>query len=117
MRRVRTLHKGNMLLIGIGEVGVRLVTNLIGFVWWCLIFGVVYFAFKSFSTQTALILSFTVGGTMFALFAAFSVYVRMAYYTCLYLWAVEVEAKGQSAPAPLPLAIALGQRSADRYAA
>ena len=117
MRRVRALHKGHMLLIGIGEVGVRLVTNLIGFVWWCLIFGVVYFSFTTFSTQTALILSFGIGGTMFALFAAFSVYIRMAYYTCLYLWAVDVEAKGQSAPAPLPLAIALGQRTSDRRAA
>jgi len=117
MKRVRSLHKGNMMLIGIGEVGVRLVTNLIGFVWWCLIFGVVYFSFTTFSTQTALILSFGVGGTMFALFAAFSVYLRMAYYTCLYLWAVDVEAKGQSAPAPLPLAIALGHSTVGRKAA
>jgi hypothetical protein len=117
MRRVRALHKGHVMLIGIGEVGVRLVTNLIGFVWWCLIFGVVYFSFTTFSTTTAMILSFGVGGTMFALFAAFSVYVRMAYYTCLYLWAVDVEAKGESAPAPLPLAIALGQRTSDRRAA
>jgi len=110
MRRVRALHKGHLLLIGVGEVGVRLVTNLIGLVWWLLIFGVIYFAFTTFSTQTALIISFGVGGTMFSLFAAFSVYVRMAYYTCLYLWAVDVEAKGLSAPAPLPLAIALGHR-------
>jgi hypothetical protein len=117
MRRVRALHKGNMLLIGIGEVGIRMVTNLIGFVWWCLIFGVVYVSFTTFSTQTALILSFGVGGTMFALFAAFSVYLRMAYYTCLYLWAVDVEAKGQSAPAPLPLAIALGHSTVGRKAA
>ena len=53
-----------------------------------------------------------IGGTMFALFAAFNVYLRMAYYTCLYLWAVEVEKHGQSAPAPLPLAIALGHAGA-----
>lgn len=66
----------------------------------------------------ALILSFVVGGTMIAVFAAFSTFVRMAYYTCLYLWAAEVEAKGQSAPAPLPLARALGQTSVgQRYVA
>jgi hypothetical protein len=108
MKRVRQLHKGNFLLIGIGEVGVRLVTNLIGLVWWLLIFGVVYVAFTTLSMTPALVISFLVGGTMFALFAAFNVYLRMAYYTCLYLWAAEVERQGQSAPAPLPLAIALG---------
>ena len=118
MRRVRALHKGNMLLIGIGEVGVRLVTFVIGFVWWLAIFGVVYASFTILPDTAALITSFLVGGTMFALFAAFNVYLRMAYYTCLYLWAVEVEKHGQSAPAPLPLAIALGHAGArDRRAA
>ena len=67
--------------------------------------------------MTALVISFVVGGTMLALLAAFSTYLRMAYYTCLYLWAVEVERAGQSAPAPLPLAIALGHRDRDRRAA
>ena len=57
------------------------------------------------------------GGTLFALFVAFSTYVRMAYYTCLYLWAADVDAKGQDAPAPLPLAIALGHSTVGRRAA
>ena len=51
------------------------------------------------------------------LFAAFSTYVRMAYYTCLYLWAADVAAKGHDAPAPLPLAIALGHTSVGQRAA
>ena len=41
----------------------------------------------------------------------------MAYYTCLYLWAAEVEKAGESAPAPLPLAIALGHREHARRTA
>ena len=119
MRRVRAIHKGNLLLIGVGEVGVRAVLNLIGFAWMLLTFGVVYLSFTAFSGTTALVLAFTLGGTLLALFSAFSTYLRMAYYTCLYLWAVEVEAKGQDAPAPLPLAIALGRAplSATRRAA
>jgi hypothetical protein len=117
MRRVRQLHKGHMLLIGIGEIGVRLVTNLIGLVWMLAIFGVVYGAFALVGGTAALVISFVVGGTMLALFAAFTTFVRMAYYTCLYLWAVEVERAGQSAPAPLPLAIALGHRESARRAA
>lgn len=114
MRRVRALHKGNLLLIGIGEVGVRLVTFLIGLVWWAAMFGVVWLSFSAFSKTPALVISFVVGGTMFALFAAFNVYLRMAYYTCLYLWAADVEKQGEQAPAPLPLARALGHDTSTR---
>ena len=117
MRRVRALHRGNMLLIGIGEIGIRMVTNLIGIAWMLLIFGVVYGSFALIGGTPALVISFVVGGTLLALFAAFTTYLRMAYYTCLYLWAVEVERAGQSAPAPLPLAIALGHRAPARRAA
>jgi hypothetical protein len=116
MRRVRALHKGNMLMIGIGEIGVRAVTNLIGLVWFLLIFGVIYLDVTLFHGTTALVIGFVVGGTMLALFSAFSTYLRMAYYTCLYLWAADVEKLGQSAPAPLPLAIALGHGGARRAA-
>jgi len=111
MRRVRELHRGNMLVIGIGEVGVRAVTGLIGFLWFLLICGVGYVSFSAFPGLTGLVILRLVGGTMLALFAAFSTYVRMAYYTCLYLWAADVERNGQSAPAPLPLARALGHTS------
>lgn len=108
MGRVRDLHKGHLLLVGIGDVGVRAITFLIGLVWFLLIFGLVYASFSAFSTTTALIITFVVGGGMFAAYVAFSTFLRMAYYTCLYLYAAEVEKHGQSAPAPLPLAIALG---------
>jgi len=117
MKRVRSLHKGNMLLIGLGEVGVRGVTGLIGFIWMMLVFGVIWVDVQVFSGWTALIFGVVVGGTMISLFVAFSTYLRMAYYTCLYLWAADVEKQGQSAPAPLPLAIALGHREAPRRAA
>ena len=117
MRRVRQLHKGNMLLVGIGEIGVRFVTNVIGLLWFLLIFAVIFAAFEIVGGTAALVISFVVGGTLLALFAAFSTYLRMAYYTCLYLWAAEVEKVGQSAPAPLPLAIALGHHERGRRAA
>lgn len=116
MRRVRALHKGNMLLVGIGEVGVRAVTGLVGVVAFLVIFGVIYVAATTLPATAALIVAFGVGGTLFALYAAFSTYVRMAYYTCLYLWAADVERQGAQAPAPLPLAIALGRAGAARAA-
>jgi len=117
MKRVRQLHKGNLLLIGIGEVGVRGVTGLIGFLWVLLMFGALYGVAAVFSGMTAIILFIIIGGTMLSLFAAFATYMRMAYYTCLYLWAADVEKQGHSAPAPLPLAIALGHRESSRRAA
>ena len=107
LRRVRELHKGNMLLIGIGEIGVRGVTNLIGFVVFLLIFAVAYVSIVNIEGTTGVVIAITVGGTLFALFAAFSTYVRMAYYTCMYLWAKDVQVKGHDAPAPLPLARAI----------
>jgi hypothetical protein len=117
MKRVRELHKGNMLLIGIGEVGVRGVTGLIGFLWILLTFGVGYGLASVFSGWSAVGLIVFVCGSMLSLLAAFTTYIRMAYYTCLYLWAADVEKQGQSAPAPLPLAIALGHRESVRRAA
>jgi hypothetical protein len=108
MKRVRELHKGNMLLIGVGEIGVRGVTGLIGFLWMLLAFGVLYLGFSSIGGTAGAVIAIVGFVTLLSLFAAFSTYVRMAYYTCLYLWASDVAAKGQDAPAPLPLAIALG---------
>jgi hypothetical protein len=117
LRRVRELHRGHVMLIGVGEIGVRLVTNLIGLVWFLLIFAVVYGAYALVGGTAALVIAFVAGGAMLALFAAFSTYLRMAYYTCLYLWAVEVERTDASAPAPLPLAIALGRAGGGSRAA
>lgn len=107
MRRCRDLHKGNLLLIGIGEVGVRAVTFIIGFFAMLIIFGVIYLA-ASIGGTAGLVIAILVGGTLFAMFAAFNIYLRMAYYTCLYLWAVEVEKVGNTARAPGPLGEALG---------
>lgn len=108
MRRCRDLHKRNLLLIGVGEVGVRAVTALIGLAAILLIFGVLYLTFSILTGVAAIVVALIVGGTLFALYAAFTIYLRMAYYTCLYLWAVEVERVGQTAKAPGPLGEALG---------
>ena len=107
LQRARDLHKGNLLLIGVGEIGVRAITGLIGFLVILVIFGVVWFSLQTVGGTAGLVLAIGLGGTILALFAAFNVFVRMAYYTCLYLWACEVEKKGKDAPAPLPLARAL----------
>jgi hypothetical protein len=117
MKRVRELHKGNMLLIGIGEIGVRGITSLIGILWMLLGFGALYLGVTAIGGTAGVVTGFSVFGIMLSLFIAFSTYVRMAYYTCLYLWAADVAAKGDQAPAPLPLAIALGHTTVGQRAA
>jgi len=107
LSRVRALHKGNLLLVGVGEVGVRAISNLLGFVVTLAIVGVVYVSLEVVGGTAGTVMAIGLGGTMLALFTAFSIFVRMAYYTSLYLWAVKVEKEGADAPAPLPLARAL----------
>jgi len=104
LKRVREISKGNYLMIGIGEIGVRMVTNLLGFVVCLLLFGVLYFSFDVIGGTAGTVLGIGVGGTILCLFMAFASYLRMAYYTCLYIWASDVKDKGPNAPAPLPLA-------------
>tara|TARA_R110002096_G_scaffold171490_4_gene344498 strand:+ start:128744 stop:129598 length:855 start_codon:yes stop_codon:yes gene_type:complete len=104
LRRVRDISKGNLMQIAIGDVGVRMVTNLIGLLVMLLLFGVFYVSFGVMGGTTGTILGVTIGGTILSLFAAFSSYLRMAYYTCLYIWAADCVDKGPQAPAPLPLA-------------
>jgi hypothetical protein len=109
LRRVREISKGHYLQIGIGEVGVRFVTGLIGFFVTLLVIAVVLFSFGTVGGTFGTVLGIGVGGTILCLYAAFASYLRMAYYTCLYVWAADLKDKGPSAPAPIPLARVLNR--------
>lgn len=122
MQRVLKITKENLLLIGISTVGVRWVTGLIGFV-----FGVGGFlmglavgggaAYLTGGINAVSIAGIVVGAFIFfALVVIASVvtsYTSVAYHTCLYIWARDVEkaqAAGQTiqVAAPAPLAAVLG---------
>lgn len=109
LTRVRSISKGNFMQIGVGDVGVRMVTSLIGFVVLLVLFAVVHFSFNTIGGTAGTVMGIGVGGTILCLYLAFSSYLRMAYYTCLYLWAADKVDKGPQAPAPLPLARVLNQ--------
>ncbi len=109
LTRVRQISKGNFLQISIGDVGVRMVTSFIGFAVFLLVFGVVYFSFDVVGGTAGTVMGIGVGGTILCLYFAFASYLRMAYYTCLYIWAAEKMDNGPQAPAPLPLARVLHQ--------
>ncbi len=110
LKRVRDISKGNILTIGLGEVGIRLVTNFIGFFVFLLIFGFGYFSFGVMGGTVGTVLGVLVCGTILCLYCAFASYLRMAYYTCLYVWAADLIGNGPNAEAPLPLARVLNRR-------
>jgi hypothetical protein len=122
MARVLKITKENLLLIGISTVGVRWVTGLIGFV---LGFGgfVIALAIGGGAAYLTGGINFvSIVGIAFAAFIFFTFvmvasvvnsYTSIAYHTCLYIWARDVE-KAQVAgqpiriAAPAPLAAVLG---------
>jgi len=104
LRRVRDISKGNIMQIAIGDIGVRMVTNLIGIVVLILLYAVLHISFGVLGGTAGTVLGVTLGGTILCLFCAFSSYLRMAYYTCLYIWAADLRDQGPTAKAPLPIA-------------
>lgn len=122
MQRVMKIMKENLLLIGISTVGVRWVTGLIGFV-----FGIGGFllalavgggaAYLTGGINVISIAGIVVGAFIFFAFvviaSVITSYTSVAYHTCLYIWARDVErAQTASQPirvaAPAPLAAVLG---------
>jgi hypothetical protein len=121
VKRATQIAKGNLLLIGVSTVGVRLITGLISFVLGAigLVLGLVvgFGLISLFNSSTiALVLGIGLGALLFFIFtmvaSIISSYTMTAYNTCLFLWARDVEkAQAQGKPiqvaAPAPLAAAL----------
>ncbi len=103
--RAKRLHGHNVLQIVVGELGLLIASRIFGGL---LITVGVIVAVSSYFAASGLLpvgIAFAVG--MFVLGSAFTSYVRTAFYTCLYLWAVAMETVGETAPAPAPLRPAL----------
>ena len=122
MQRVLNITKENLLLIGISTVGVRWVTGLIGF-----LFGAVGLAlgfavgggaaYLTGGFGAVTIVGIVIGALIFFAFvmiaSVVNSYTSIAYHTCLYIWARDVEkaqVAGQpvqvAAPAPLAAVLA-----------
>ena len=122
MQRVLNITKQNLLLIGVSTVGVRWVTGLIGFV---LGFGGFMLALAvgggavyatggiNFISVVGIAIAALIFFTFVVVASVVSSYTSIAYHTCLYIWARDVE-KAQTAGqpmqvrAPAPLAAVLG---------
>lgn len=112
MQRVLKITKENLLLIGISTVGVRWVTGLIGFVLGLGGFAIGFAvgggaAYVTGGINFVSIAGIVVGALIFFTFvvvaSVITSYTSVAYHTCLYIWARDVE-KAQTAGQPMQVA-------------
>jgi hypothetical protein len=117
LKRADRIASGNLLTIGVGEVGVDGICRLVS--WLTYLAGVALggAAYYASTVHHVVIPPALIGlgvlgwGAMVIVVTSFSIYIRAAFYTCLYVWAIESEAVAVServrvAP-PGPLAAAL----------
>lgn len=113
MKRADKIAQGNLLTIGVGEVGVDIICRLS--TWGLYGIGAAAFGagvYLKINMASPLILGLGVVWMAAAVFVtALSIYIRSAFYTCLYVWAIESEAVEDAERArvkpPEPLAAAL----------
>jgi hypothetical protein len=120
MKRADRIAQGNLLTIGVGEVGVdaicRGVSALVYFVGLAGFGAVYYINMQHIAIGPVPIPVMVLGGLLWCCLVvvttAVSLYIRCAFYTCLYVWAIEAEsveeAERINVSAPGPLAHALG---------
>jgi hypothetical protein len=117
LRRADRIASGNLLTIGIGEVGVDGICRLVTWLTYLLGVGLGGAAYYATAYNHVVLPSALLGfgviawGALAIVVTAFSIYIRAAFYTCLYVWAIESEAVAHAervrvAP-PGPLAAAL----------
>lgn len=113
LKRADKIAQGNLLTIGIGEVGVD---SICRFTSWLVYlagmagFGYVWYAKLGF-TVPIVIMGALLWASLVVIVTAMSIYIRAAFYTCLYAWAIDAEAVQETERArvrpPGPLASAL----------
>lgn len=112
LKRADKIAQGSLLTIGIGEVGVDLICRLFTYGLWTVGgagAAAAFYAKALFSPPVLLTGLFW--GAALIMVTATSIYIRSAFYTCLYVWAIEIEdmeeTERSKVKAPGPLAAAL----------
>ncbi len=114
LKRADRIAQNSLLTIGVGEVGVELIcratTCLVYLSGGVLLGGALYTQINLLSPPA--ILGALLWASVLVVVTALSIYIRAAFYTCLYVWALEAEAVDEServkikAPGPLAAALA-----------
>jgi len=113
LKRADRIAQGNLLTIGVGEVGVDVICRVTSGIVYAIGlggFGLAYFAQMSV-TSPAMVITGIAWAALVLVITALSIYIRAAFYTCLYVWAITAEEveeamRAEIAP-PAPLAAAL----------
>ncbi len=116
IKRATQIVQDNLLLVGISTVGVKTVTGLLSFALFltgaglgsALAFGIISL-FGGTTVTLGLVIGIVAGLLVFFIFTmiatVISTYTKIAYHTCLYIWARDAEraeiSSAVSAPAPL----------------
>lgn len=117
LKRADKIAQGNLLTIGVGEVGVDLICRAVS----AIVYAVGMAGFGGawyMNTQgmaaisgPVIIVAGLAWASLVVLVTAMSLYIRASFYTCLYVWAIEAESveetERSSVCAPAPLAAAL----------
>ena len=105
--RATRLHKGNLLQIAVGEVGINIVQGFLGFFVTLMIVALGFGLVPLGAGGVIAAVIFAV--VLLALLSTVNAFTKATYYTALYLWTVDVERAGVGEPTlvPGPLAHAL----------
>ncbi len=107
------IARNNLVLIGAGELGIRIITGIFAFVGIILslaiaigIYAVLNYANTTLALAAAVIFAFTA----ISFVSTINIFIRISYYTLIYTWAEERLEHGPEAPvhAPTPLQNAFG---------
>jgi hypothetical protein len=102
------IAKNNLVLIGAGEVGIRILTGIFGFIGVVLSVAIAFGLFMLLNyanTILALAVALVFAFTAISLVSTINMFIRTSYYTLIYTWAEERIEHGPGAPvqAPAPL--------------
>jgi Zn-finger nucleic acid-binding protein len=106
LARVRDIHRRGILQVAVGEVGLRAIAGISAFlaIGLIMILGV---ALMPLTLTKIIVLGVSLLLVLVPI-GVLNAFARGAYYTCLYLWAAEIERVGEAkAVVPGPLATAL----------
>ncbi|MGB1013787.1 MAG: DUF6159 family protein [Nannocystaceae bacterium] len=104
LSRVKNLHSKNVMTIVVGDVGVGWIVGLIAFALVGVTAGMIY-AMNAVSALSYILIPILV--LSWIAYFAFATYVRVAYHTCLFIWAAGKERDPDyQAPGPLGQALA-----------
>jgi len=113
LKRADRIAQGNLIAIGVGEIGIDTINRVV-LLLVCLagISGFSYAYVQHLMAQPVFYACAVAWAATVIVVTAMSIYIRAAFFTCLYVWAIEAEALSEAErvnhrpPAPLAAALA-----------